>query len=186
MSFTGPTIGPWQAQVQVANASGQPNFNPNGSIVSVTSFQQSDFSSNGVSYSGYAFIDYNGSSLPQLGTSVSNRCDTVFHVEGNADYQFQATLVANSVAQFNNSIFLRNNASGANLFSFSASGATSGTLPTGDYTLSILITGSSSGTQVFDVRSQIDATFTIPAPAGASLLGVSGLLGTRRRRSRFS
>ncbi len=185
VSFTGPAVGLWQATAQVSNLNfSDPNFNPNGALVVVTSSQQSMFSSAGISFSGFVIIDYSFAALPQLGTSVSNRCDTVFHVEGNSDYQFQA---AYSGQDFFNetvsTVFLRNNSTSQTLFSITASDMRSGTLPTGDYTLSILISGGTSGSQIADARRQIDATFTIPAPAAGFGLLAPLVLATRRRRS---
>lgn len=185
VSFTGPTVGMWQATAQASNLNASdPNFNSNGALVVVTSSQQSNFSSAGISFSGFIFIDYSFALMPQLGTSATNRCDTVFHVEGNSDYQFQA---AYSGQDFFNetasTIFLRSNTTSQTLFSISASDSRSGTLPTGDYTLSVLITGGTSGSQFADARRQIDATFTIPAPAAGLGFLAPLCLASRRRRA---
>ncbi len=182
VTMTGPSLGAWQSQAQSINDVGQPNFNPNGAGLTVTSSQQSNFSAAGVTFTGFVFIDYNGVALPQLGSAVSNRSDTTFHVQGDCDYLLGSTFAANSVAQFTNSISLRSTG-GQQFFTLSASGSRAGTLPTGDYILSILITGSSSGSQTADVRSQIDATFTIPAPAVGLVLLAPLVLATRRGRS---
>ncbi len=183
ISSSGPAFGSWQSQAQAANVSNQPNYNPAGSFVTATSFQQSDFSSSGLSYSGFVFIDYIAAFQPNPGTSVSNRCDAIFHVEGNSDYQFQAAYSGQDfLNETTSTIFLRSNTTAQTLFSITASDMRSGTLPTGDYTLSILISGGTSGSQIADARRQIDATFTIPAPGTLLALCPIGILATRRRR----
>ena len=183
-SFTGPTLGTWQAQAYASNDSSQPNWNPFGSIVAVTSSQQSNFTSAGVTFSGFVFIDYGGAAQPNPGVSASNRCDTVFHVQGSSDYHFQGTIASNNVSETQGSLFLRSDLNGQNIFSLTASGSQSGTLPTGDYTLSFLIQGNSMGVnQIFDARTQIDATFTIPSPATGFAIALLPLaLLSRRRR----
>jgi hypothetical protein len=186
VSFTGPTLGSWQATAQASNLNfSDPNFNFNGSLVVVTSSQQSAFSSAGVSFSGFVFIDYSSVLPPHLGTSGTNRCDTVFHVEGASDYTFQATYTFMATEALTSwGIFLRNNSTAQTIFNQNASGVRAGTLPTGDYTLSILIQGNSGGTLWGDARTQIDALFSIPAPAtGAWLLLLAPIALARRRRA---
>ena len=183
MSFTGPALGPWQATAYVINELGQPNANPFGSPTAVTSSQQSSFAADGVSFTGFVFIDYSGVVPPNLGVSATNRSDTIFHVEGDCSFQFQATFTSNNVSETQGSLFLRSTATSQNIFSLTASGSQSGILPTGDYTLSIVIQGNSGGILSFDGRTQIDALFTIPAPStGLCILLAPLLLASRSRR----
>ncbi len=107
-----------------------------------------------------------------------------FQVDGSCPFDFQTTFTSNNVSETQGSLFLRNNTTSTNVFSYSASGSQSGILSTGNYTLSILIQGHSGGSLSFDGRTQIDAVFNVPAPAACTGLGLSAaaLLARRRRR----
>ncbi len=182
VTFSGPTLGPWQATALASNVNfSDPNFNINGNALAATSSQQSNFSASGISFSGFVFIDIVALFTFVQGASALNRCDTSFHVEGSCDYQFQATITSNNVSETQGFISLRNDTTSQNIFSLTASANQFGTLPTGNYTLSTLIQGNSSGTIAFDGRTQIDAVFTIPTPAAPMLLLAP--LAVRRRRS---
>jgi hypothetical protein len=185
MSASGPMFGAWQASVHAINDSGQPNYNPFGSVVDVTSSQQSDFGASGVSFAGFVFIDYSTGLSPILGTSATNRCDAVFHVDGPCPYAFQATFSGTDLLnETTGTIFLRNNATLQNVFSVSASSSNSGTLAAGDYTFSILLQANNSGSPAADGRKQAAASLVVPAPAALAILAPCGLLGgIRSRRS---
>jgi hypothetical protein len=182
-SFTGPQFGSWQAQAYASNDSSNPNYNQAGSIVAVTSSQQSTFSPSGVTFTGFVFIDYSSPTLPNNGVSAADRCDTVFHIDGPCPYQFQTAFTSNNVSETAGIITLQNNATMQNVFSITASDTRAGTLPTGDYTLSIVINGIAMGfNQTFDGRTQVDAALTVPAPGGAALLGLFAIFARRRAR----
>jgi hypothetical protein len=183
----GPSFGLWQAQAYTPNLNaGDPNFNVNGSSVAITASQQSNFGAAGVSYSGFVFVDYGVGVAPNPGASGISRCFTTFHVDGNCPYQLDATFLMSGfvASETAASISLVAGTSGPAIFSMTSSGSQSGVLPTGDYTLKILITGDAFGvSQIGDSRRQIDATFAIPAPSAAvSLVVLCGIVSRRRLR----
>lgn len=186
VSFTGPTVGPWQATAYALNEIGQPNANPNGSSVAITSAQNSTFDASGLVYSGFVFIDFNAAVIPNPGVQGTNICDATFRIAGTCD--FSLLCVSSGQDFFNettNSIVLRNDTTAQTIFSFSGSSTRSGTLLSGDYTLSIRIQGSASGpTQFADGRRQLDLSFAVPAPGTLLALCPIGILATRRRRRR--
>lgn len=186
-SFAGPPFGFWQDQAFARNDSNQPNWNPSGSLLSVTSSQQSSFTASGVEFSGFVFIDYDAASAPNRGCTLVCRCDCTFQVVGSTDYQFNGVLSGFDFSpqqnEVSSTVFLRNLGTAQNVFVFNGAGTSAGTLATGDYTLSILIQGGTSGLQqIADARRQIDATFTVPAPAAAAPLALGIFALPRRRR----
>ena len=184
VTFTGPVVGAWQATAYALNDIGQPNANPNGSSVAITSAQNSTFDASGLVYSGFVFIDINAAVIPNPGVQGTNICDATFRITGACDFSLLS--VSSGQDFFNettNSIVLRNDTTSQTIFSFSGSSTRSGTLLSGDYTLSIRIQGSASGpTQFADGRRQLDLSFAVPAPSTLLALCPIGILATRRRR----
>ncbi len=180
-SFTGPAVGPWQQQAVVSNDSSQPNWNPFGSIFAVTSSQHSNFDAGGIAFAGFVLLDFSVPVQPVPGGSVSNRCDAMFHVEGQCNYSLQATYSGTDLRnETSGTVFLRNDSTSQTLFSLSASNALAGTLLTGDYTLSIVIQGNVNGVMAANARNQIDLTFAIPAPSAIAILTPLAFVGRRR------
>lgn len=181
VSATGPATGPWVATAYKANLTfSDPNANPNGSPLAVTATQQSDFSANGVSFSGFIFVDYSGVVPPNLGCTATNRCFATFHIAAPCDYTLGTTITSNNVSETQGSVALFQN--GSPLFTQTVSGDRTGTLQVGDYELRILILGGSGGSIAFDGRTDMNVTFSVPAPAAPLALLPLGLLAVRRRR----
>src|SRR5262249_18486226 len=137
----GPAFGAWTAQAYAPNVNfGDPNFNPNGSLVDITASQQSNFTPSAVTFSGFVFIDYSAGVSPNPGVSGISRCFTTFHVDGSCPYQLDASfqfpgIVASLTTA---SISLVSGTSGPAIFSMTSTGSQSGVLTSGDYTLKIL------------------------------------------------
>lgn len=184
VTFTGPSSGPWSATAYANNNLGQPNYNVAGNPVAVTSSQTSSFDGSGASYSGAVFIDYSAVAIPNLGVAGSNRFDASFHVEGLCEYGLLLTLSGNDFfGETTGRVVLRNDSTAQTLLSLTTSSTRSGSLPTGDYTLSVTIEGSTSGPNQFaDARRQFDLMFVIPSPATTAIGGIG--LATMARRNR--
>jgi hypothetical protein len=183
VSASGPAMGSWQSTAYKANlSSADQNINFDGSALAVTSTQQSDITSNGITFNGFVFIDYVAVVPPNLGGAATNRCYAEFHIAAPCDYTLGTTISSNNVSETQGTVALFQ--SGSPLFTQTMSGNRSGTLPVGDYELRILISGNSGGSIAFDGRTQIDAVFSVPAPTSALSFTLPGFALARRRRPR--